>query len=232
MKNAASFAGRPVAGGSKGGNEEPDGSSGVQKPVGKRVFVGNLAFDVTREDLERHYTQCGRVVDVHVATFEDSGKCKGFGWVTFDSVEAGEAAARGYVWKEQDDDGSEEEDEENRAKKRKPIKWWVNRLNGRDLRVEFAEDASFRYRKRFGGEAKNNKKQSERSEKEDAVDDTVEEVVDAKPRTEKKSSHERRREVRKSGKDTRGKPQPKLVVNPAKISEAIIEGKGKKIMFD
>jgi RNA recognition motif-containing protein len=232
VKNAASFAGRPVAVDSKSGNEGTDGSSGVQKPVSKRVFVGNLAFDVTREDLERHYTQCGRVVDVHVATFEDSGKCKGFAWVTFDTVEAGEAAARGYVWKEQDGDGSEEEDEENKAKKRKPIKWWVNRLNGRDLRVEFAEDASFRYRKRFGSEAKNNKKRSERSEKEDSVNGTVEEVVDTKPGTEEKSSHERRREVRKSEKSTRGKPQLKFVINPAKINGTIVESQGKKIIFD
>lgn len=234
VKNAASFAGRPVAGDSKNAEEGPDGSNGVQKPISKRVFVGNLAFDVTREDLEKHYTQCGRVVDVHVATFEDSGKCKGFAWVTFDTVEAGEAAARGYVWKEQSDEDSEDEDEENKAKKRKPIKWWVNRLNGRDLRVEFAEDASFRYKKRFGSEARPNKTRSERSGKEDAPKGPVEEVGNSKPGMEVKSSHERRREVKKSGKGMRGKPQPqpKIGINPAKISGTIVEIQGKKITFD
>lgn len=227
VKNAASFVGRPVAGDGNGEEGGRDGSNGVQKPVSKRVFVGNLAFDVTRDDLERHYTQCGGVVDVHVATFEDSGKCKGFAWVTFDSVEAGEAAARGYVWKEQDGEGSEGEDDKSRVKKRKPIKWWVNRLNGRDLRVEFAEDASFRYKKRFGSEAKNNKKISERSEKENAVKGPVEEIVDSKFGMDVKPSHERRREVR-----TRGKTQAKVVINPAKIGGAIVEGQGKKITFD
>ena len=232
VKNAASFEGRPVAGDGKSGEWGLDGSNGAQKPVNKKIFVGNLAFDVTKEDLERHYTQCGRVVDVHVATFEDSGKCKGFAWVTFDSVEAGEAAARGYVWKEQDGEESEEEDEDNRAKKRKPIKWWVNRLNGRDLRVEFAEDASFRYKKRFGSEAKNNTEKSEPSEKEDAIQGPVEDVVDAKAGTEVKSSHARRREVRKSGKDTRGKAQAKVGMKPAKMIGAIVEGQGKKVTFD
>jgi RNA recognition motif-containing protein len=232
VKNAASFEGRPVAGDGKHEEGRLDGSNDVQKPVGKRVFVGNLAFDVTREDLETHYAQCGQVVDVHVATFEDSGKCKGFAWVTFDSVDAGEAAARGYVWKEQDDEDSEGEDEKGRVKKRKPIKWWVNRLNGRDLRVEFAEDASFRYKKRFGSEAKNNKKKFEWSESEDAIKGPVEEVIDPKSGKEVKSSHERRREVRKSAKDTRAKPQPKVVINSAKIGGTIVEGQGKKITFD
>ena len=223
VKNAASFEGRPDVNDGKGWDKQLDKASGLQKPASKRVFVGNLAFDVTREDLERHYGQCGQVVDVHVATFEDSGKCKGFAWVTFDSVEAGEAAARGYVWREQDGEESEEDDREGTRKKRKPIKWWVNRLNGRDLRVEFAEDASFRYRKRFGSEAKN------KSKKEDVVRGPVEEVVDPNP---KKDVNEQRREMRKSSKGTQIKAQPKVVINAAKINGAIVEGQGKKITFN
>ena len=43
-----------------------------------------------------------------------------------------------------------------RSKKEKKFqmrKWWVNRLRGRQLKVEFAEDDQSRYKKRFGKDA-------------------------------------------------------------------------------
>ncbi|KAL8956590.1 MAG: hypothetical protein Q9183_006272 [Haloplaca sp. 2 TL-2023] len=146
------------------------------KPPSKRIFVGNLGFDTDKEDLEEHFARCGEVSDVHVATFEDSGKCKGYGWVTFADVEAAEAAVRGWViikaensaingvdgedaspeQEERADEGDELVRSKKNKKRPKDRKWWVNKLKGRPLRMEFAEDASVRYKKRFGKDATSN----------------------------------------------------------------------------
>ncbi|SLM33583.1 RNA recognition motif domain [Lasallia pustulata] len=152
IKDSKSFEGRP---------EKPseDAAQSVKsgKPPNNRIFVGNLTFETTKEDLQDNFERCGEIQDIHVATFEDSGKCKGYAWVEFKNVEAAQAAVRGWVKVgEQPDSGSEDENEDRqdkngRLKKRpKERKWWVNRIKGRDLRIEFAEEKAVRYKKRFG----------------------------------------------------------------------------------
>jgi hypothetical protein len=160
IKDSKSFEGRPEKPKHKDGDTAAEFSG---KPPSRRIFVGNLAFDVSKEDLQSHFAPCGTVVDVHVATFEDSGKCKGYAWVNFADLEAGEAAVRGWVWSkvsngEKDGKNVETRNEAKTKKIPKPRKWWVNVLKGRDLRMEFAEDKSVRYKKRFGkdGSARNN----------------------------------------------------------------------------
>jgi RNA recognition motif-containing protein len=158
IKNAKSFDGRP----DKPKTEESQDTRGGKDakpshPPNKRVFVGNLSFDVTKEDLEAHYAPCGAVDNIHMATFEDTGKCKGYAWVTFGDVEAATAAVKGFVFKDPSafkskkdrDDSSDEEDTKKPVKQKK---WLVNKLMGRELRREFAEDAKTRYGKRFGKE--------------------------------------------------------------------------------
>ncbi|KAK5158125.1 hypothetical protein LTR04_005290 [Oleoguttula sp. CCFEE 6159] len=180
IKNAKSFEGRPEKkedGASAGGGA--NGAAGVgefksAKPPAKRIFVGNLGFDVEKDDLIEHFTPCGEVVDVHMATFEDTGKCKGFAWVTFDALEASEAAVKGWtmrpVEKDESESGADGEDvaeeegtkdmtSKKKAKGNKTRKWFVNRLKGRSLRCEFAEDAASRYKKRYGKVGAAGKKQ-------------------------------------------------------------------------
>ncbi|KAL1797658.1 hypothetical protein ACET3X_004264 [Alternaria dauci] len=156
IKNAKSFDGRP----DKPKTEETQDSRGGKgakpsHPPNKRIFVGNLSFDVTKEDLEAHYAPCGPIDNIHMATFEDSGKCKGYAWVTFGDVEAATAAVKGFVFKDPSafkskKDRDESSDEEDAKKPVKQRKWLVNKLMGRELRREFAEDAKTRYDKRFG----------------------------------------------------------------------------------
>lgn len=157
IKNAKSFEGRPdkpkteeVQDGRRGGIADKSGH-----PPNKRVFIGNLSFDVTKEDLQEHYAQCGDIEDIHMATFEDSGKCKGYAWITFADVEAATWAVKGFIFKDpsefkkkskKDESESEEED----AKPEKKRKWFINKFMGRELRCEFAEDATTRYNKRWG----------------------------------------------------------------------------------
>lgn len=164
IKDARNFEGRPekprAADGEtlygSAGTKDAKGAKGAagEKAPSRKVFVGNLAFETTREDLESHFGQCGEVVDVHMATFEDSGKSKGFAWVTFGDVEAATAAVNGFVYKlveeEGKREGGESDDDEVAVPKSRKRKWKLNRLMGRELRCEFAEDSTTRYQKRFG----------------------------------------------------------------------------------
>jgi RNA recognition motif-containing protein len=47
------------------------------------VFVGNLSFDVTREELVEAFGAVGRVVDAKVPTDRETGRPRGFAFVEF-----------------------------------------------------------------------------------------------------------------------------------------------------
>ena len=157
IKDSKNFEGRPEKSKDKG-TATSAGNTG--NPPSKRIFVGNLGFDTTREMLQEHFQRCGEVLDAFVATFEDTGKCKGYAWVEFAELEAGEAAVRGWIKFEEKENVEDEDDEiaealadqEKPKKKSRPRKWWVNRLGGRPLRMEFAEGKDVRYKKRYGKE--------------------------------------------------------------------------------
>jgi len=52
------------------------------------VFVGNLSFEVTREELIEAMGAAGRVVDAKVPTDRETGRPRGFAFVEFESEEA------------------------------------------------------------------------------------------------------------------------------------------------
>ncbi|HKZ31244.1 MAG TPA: RNA-binding protein [Vicinamibacteria bacterium] len=56
-----------------------------------KVFVGNLSFDTTREELEALFAPLGEISDVFVPLDRDSGRPRGFAFVTYAS---GESAAQ------------------------------------------------------------------------------------------------------------------------------------------
>ena len=129
IKSANNFEGRP--------DKFEVTDQGAKGTPSKRVFVGNLSFDLTTEGLENHFAVCGPIGNVHLATFEDSGKCKGYGWIDFEQSSSAAAAVRGWV---------EITNKISSSKRRV----WVNKIEGRKLRMEFAEDKTTRYNKRFG----------------------------------------------------------------------------------
>lgn len=56
----------------------------VSEAVCKRkLFVGNLPFDITRDNLEKYFAKFGQVETARMAEFEDTGRCKGFGHVVY-----------------------------------------------------------------------------------------------------------------------------------------------------
>ncbi|WBW73022.1 RNA-binding protein Rnp24 [Schizosaccharomyces osmophilus] len=68
-----------------------------RNPPSPVIFVGNLPFDATEDLLREHFGQAGGIRRVRLMTFEDSGKCKGFGFVDFHDVETSmKAMARSH----------------------------------------------------------------------------------------------------------------------------------------
>src|SRR5688572_14049431 len=52
-----------------------------------KIFVGNLDFRTTREEVESLFGQVGKVEDVFFPTDRDTGRPRGFAFVTFSSDE-------------------------------------------------------------------------------------------------------------------------------------------------
>src|SRR6266404_6265313 len=49
--------------------------------VGKKLYVGNLPFSATEQDLSETFAECGTVDSVKIITDRDTGRSKGFGFV-------------------------------------------------------------------------------------------------------------------------------------------------------
>lgn len=64
--------------------------------MGKKLYVGNLAFSVTDQDLNATFAQFGTVESSKVITDRDTGRSKGFGFVEMSS-ESEAAAAIGKL---------------------------------------------------------------------------------------------------------------------------------------
>jgi len=60
-----------------------------------RLYVGNLSYDVTNESLQSAFSAVGGVTDTHIVMDRDSGRPRGFGFVTMSTdAEASEAVSR------------------------------------------------------------------------------------------------------------------------------------------
>lgn len=57
-----------------------------------KLYVGNLAFATTADHLRDHFSQFGAVEDSFVASDRETGRSRGFGFVTFTNKEDGDAA--------------------------------------------------------------------------------------------------------------------------------------------
>src|SRR5688500_10515656 len=56
--------------------------------ISNKVFVGNLSFDVTRDELIEAFSAAGKVVDAKVPTDRETGRPRGFAFVEFEDDEA------------------------------------------------------------------------------------------------------------------------------------------------
>lgn len=60
--------------------------------MGKNLYVGNLPYDTTEEQLRAMFAECGAVTSARVISDRDTGRSRGFGFVEMATDEAAQAA--------------------------------------------------------------------------------------------------------------------------------------------
>lgn len=68
--------------------------------MGKKLYVGNLSYDVTNGDLEQMFQAHGRVESAQVIMDRDTGRSKGFGFVEMGSDQEAQTAISAMNGKE------------------------------------------------------------------------------------------------------------------------------------
>ncbi|KAK9129164.1 hypothetical protein Sjap_009651 [Stephania japonica] len=78
--------------GSGSGSSSSSGFQGLQSPFGDttytKVFVGGLAWETQSDTLRCHFEQYGEILEAVVITDKNSGRSKGYGFVTFRDPES------------------------------------------------------------------------------------------------------------------------------------------------
>lgn len=65
-----------------------------------KLYVGNLAFQTSSEELQELFAQAGTVESASVVEDRDTGRSRGFGFVEMSSKEEGQAAIAQFNGKE------------------------------------------------------------------------------------------------------------------------------------
>lgn len=200
IKNATSFEGRP----------ESSLVNSSKNPPSRILFVGNLSFDTTDDLLKEHFKPCGEIVRIRMATFEDTGKCKGFAFIDF-----------------KDETGP------TNALTHKEYRKFINR----PLRMEFGEDRSKRAPKRRLEEGFNPERAAmigaERPERTERPANDSYDRSDRSARPERPERPERPFKPR----ERQERPEKRLkssiaLATAQRASAAIVPSSGKKITFD
>jgi RNA recognition motif-containing protein len=64
------------------------------------IFVGNLAFTATEDDLRQLFEQYGAVDKINLITDRDTGRARGFGFVDMPDSRAAQSAIQGLQGKD------------------------------------------------------------------------------------------------------------------------------------
>ena len=85
----------------------------TEQVISSKIFVGNLNFATTDQELRELFGEIGEVVDVHIPKDRESGRPRGFAFVRFAAEEHAAQAVEKFHGRE---------------------------VGGRDLRLDIAED--------------------------------------------------------------------------------------------
>ena len=72
----------------------------MEKTMNTKLFVGNLSFDVTENDLQDLFVAFGPVTDVNLMTNRSTGRSRGFAFITMATPEGAQAAIAGLAGKD------------------------------------------------------------------------------------------------------------------------------------
>jgi RNA recognition motif-containing protein len=64
--------------------------------VEKKLYVGNLPYDVTEDDLRTMFAQAGTVTDIYLVKDRDTGSSKGFAFVEMGTQSEAEEAIKQF----------------------------------------------------------------------------------------------------------------------------------------
>ena len=73
--------------------------------MSKRLYIGNISFKATEEDMKNLFSQAGEVVSVKLITDAATGRLRGFGFVEMASNEEAQQAVtklNGHVFMERE----------------------------------------------------------------------------------------------------------------------------------
>ncbi|KAG7662507.1 NOP13 [[Candida] subhashii] len=198
IKNANSFEGRPAA--------DSSGSNISKNPPSRILFVGNLSFDTSEDNLQEHFRHCGEIVRIRMATFEDTGKCKGFAFIDFKDESGPTTALKSKL---------------------------AQKLINRKLRLEYGEDRSKRnpnMRKREEG-VEQEGEVKEYNQREPAP--VQREPEQREYRERQQDDYKPKKRVFKERKDDNKRLKSSVALATAqRASAAIVQSTGKKIKFD
>jgi heterogeneous nuclear ribonucleoprotein A1/A3 len=70
--------------------------------MGKKLFVGGLSWGTDDEGLRQAFSKFGEITDSKVITDRETGRSRGFGFITFSTDDAAQAAMQGMDGKQLD----------------------------------------------------------------------------------------------------------------------------------
>lgn len=197
IKDSKNFEGRPAI------------SKFEEKKFGEPtriLFVGNLSFETLEEDLEKHFRHCGEIFRIRMATFEDSGKCKGFAFIDFTEIESVTRALKDRL---------------------------CQKLMGRTLKLQYGEDRSKRAPKNFSGNKRSLESQENAFENHSANDANSSNNIDKSNKGgESNFKKQKKQFTRSSGGNGNRMKSSVALANAQRASAAIVKSTGKKISFD
>jgi RNA recognition motif-containing protein len=77
------------------GESSPDENSRWSVMVGKKLYVGNLTYQISNADLEQLFSEFGTVESAQVIQDRETGRSKGFGFVEMGTPAEAQAAIQG-----------------------------------------------------------------------------------------------------------------------------------------
>lgn len=87
--------------------------------MNKKLYVGNMPYETSQEQIRELFAQAGEVTEVTLITDRETGRPKGFGFVEMATVEAGREAIKrfnGYAMGERSLNVSEARPREERPR--------------------------------------------------------------------------------------------------------------------
>ena len=118
----------------RGTNQVAKKLRGINEPDSRKVFVSGLPFEIKTREVEKYFQDaCGKVVHCKLLTFDDTKRCKGQGFLTFETDEAAKKAIKmsGNVLDYEPAEKKKKKKGQNEERKKKDLVLKVTKVKSR-----------------------------------------------------------------------------------------------------